>query len=158
MAAPAPTTRVTPVGKRLENGFVSKLTLASDTNISFWEISVQPPGMDGGELIDISDQWNVRYRSKVPQGLIEMTDCVVVAHYDPDLKNQIDDVINVPTTATVLYPDGSTEAFYCVPRSIEYDPLENGTDPRCTITLGTTNYDHTNDVEAGPTVTSVAGT
>ena len=158
MAAPAATTRQTPAGKKLEIGFVTKMTLASDPDISLWEIGVTPPGYDGGEPIDTTDQWNTTYRTKTPRVLLEGTDAKVTFHYDPAVKTQIVAVLNVPTTITVRYPDGSTEAFYGTPRVVEFDEMNEESDPRGTLTVTPLHYDPTNDVEAGATVTSVAGT
>ena len=77
MAAPTPTARATPVGRKLKEGFPVKITIAADTDISFWEKSVTPVGFDGGDSIDQSTMFNTRYRTKAARTLIDTTDVTV---------------------------------------------------------------------------------
>ncbi len=58
MAAPTPTVRQAPVLPRLEDGHVSLMTFSQDPNIDLYEISVQAPGVDNGDKIDTTTQWN----------------------------------------------------------------------------------------------------
>lgn len=158
MAAPAATTRVQPTGKKLENGKTCKVTFSLDTNLNVWEIAVTPVGWDGGEPINISDQWNTRYQTKAFRALIEGTDGQFTFHYDPVCRNELVAMINIPQTITFLYPDGSTDAYYGAIRSVSFDAMEDGTDPKGTLTFTPSQYDTTNDVEAAPVLVEVAGT
>ena len=53
MAAPTPTARTLPSDIRLTNGHPTKVTLALDPNCEYWEQTVTPPGIDGGDKIDV---------------------------------------------------------------------------------------------------------
>lgn len=158
MAAPTPTTRVAPGGIKLDDGFSTVITIALDTDISFWEKTVQPAGIDGGDAIETSTMHNVTWRTMAPRSLKTLTEMSVTAAYDPDLYNQILECINVETTITVEFPDGSTLAFYGFVKSFEPADLSEGEFPEATITIVPTNFDPVNRVEAAPVLTSVAGT
>lgn len=158
MAAPTPTTRVTPAGIMLEDGYQSLVTLAADTNIDFWEKTVQPPGLDGGEAIPITTMHNTVYRTFVSRELITLTPISFVAAYDPAVYDQITACLNVQTTITVTFADGSTLAFYGYLQKFDPAVMTEGAQPEATITIVPTNYDPTNHVEAAPVMTSVAGT
>lgn len=107
----ATTTRVAPVGNRLEDGFVSKIAFEADPNISLWEIEVTPPGMDVGDPIDTSTMFNTTYVTKAPGQLIDLTDAGIVCAYDPQVYDQIIALLGENGWVTVLFPDASTEDF-----------------------------------------------
>jgi len=158
MAAPTATARVTPVGIKLGDGYVSKFTPAADPDISFWEKSVTPFGMDGGEPVDTTTMHNTTYRTMAPRGLITATSSEMTAAYDPRVLDQIVALINVETTWTVLFPDGAQWAFFGFLRSFTPGALVEGTQPEATIVIEPTNTDPNNgSVEAGPNWISALG-
>lgn len=158
MAAPAATARQSPVGIWLDSGHSTKITIGLDPDISFWEKTVTPPGFDAGDAIDTTNMHNVRYVSKAPQPLIDMTDISGTASYDPAVLSQIEAVMGIKTTITITFPDGSTWAAYGFLKA--FTPQENSRNnqPMANYTAVITNYDPTNHLQVGPTVTSVAGT
>lgn len=158
MAAPSAGSRSTPVGIKLINGHPSKAAIAADPDISFWEVTVKPPAIEGGDPIDITDMFNSVWRTKAPRNLLDMGPINLTASYDPAVYTQIQAVVNVETTITVIFPDGSTLAAYGFLRSADPENLEEGAQPRMSIVIEVTNYDHANYVEASPVLTSVAGT
>jgi hypothetical protein len=158
MAAPSPTPRVDPGGIKLDDGYRSLVTIAADTDISLWEIGVTPPGMDGGDPIDTTTMHNDTYRTMASRALKTLTEFTFRFAYDPAVYTQLETNINVETTITITYPDGSTLAFYGFLRSAEFDELVEGTRPEGTATITPTNFDPTNKVEAAPALASVAGT
>ena len=158
MAAPSATARVAPGGLRQLDGFPTLITFAADTNVSLWETSVTPIGADGGEVIDISTMHNTTHRTKHFRDLIELTESSFVAAYDPVVLDQIILLVNVNTTITLTFPDGSTWAFFGGMRKFEPQEITEGEMPRATVTITPTCYDPDNNVEAGPTVVEKAGT
>lgn len=158
MAAPTPSVRGTPGGIRLDDGFSSKIAFASDLTIEFWEKTVKPPGLDGGEKIDTMTMHNVTYRTFGPRQLKTLTDLTIKAAYDPIVYQSILALINVRTTITILFPDGSTLAFYGFLQKFEPDDLEEGKQPEATLTITPTNYDPVGHVEAAAVLTNVVGT
>ncbi len=158
MAAPSPTTRGTPSGRKLRDGFRSLITFARNTTVSLWEMSIKPPGRDGGEPIDTTTMHNVSRRTRTPRALVTTTPGSVKFAYDPKLKTQIEALINQPDTITVRYKDGSTEAFYGFMKDLEFDELQEGAMPTGTCNFVPTDFDETNNVEADPAISEVAGT
>ena len=158
MAAPATTTRATPGGYRLENGFASKIAFARDSDVSFWETDVTPPSVDGGEAIDITTMFNSAWRTKSPRALKEMGDVTCNAAYDPNVYNQIFELVNQEGSITVHFPDGSKLDFFGYLKSFAPSNSQEGTMPTASITVTVTNWDPVNRVEAAPVLTQVAGT
>lgn len=156
--APSPTARADPSGIKLDDGYRTLVTFASDPNIQFWEKSVTPPGLDGGDEIDTTTMHNDDWRTNAPRALIRMTPFTMTAAYDPSLYTAALALINVKTTVTVTYPDGSTLAFYGFLKTIEFSELVEGTQPECTITVVPTNQDPTTGAEEAPVLASVEGT
>ena len=158
MAAPTPTTRITPNGLKLFDGYQSLLTIETDPNIDFWEKSVTPPGFDGGDPIEQTTMHNVTYRTFAPRQLITLTEVTLTAAYDPLLYTQIPLVLLVETTMTVIFCDGSTVAFFGYLAKWLPGTVEEGAPPECEITIQPTCFDPSNNVEAGLALAEVAGT
>lgn len=158
MAAPIATARQTPAGRRLLDGFSTKITFSRDPALSLWEVTVKPPGIDGGESINTSTMHNVTWETKAARQLKTLTDSTFKAAYDPAVITDLVDMINVYQTITIRYPDGSTEAFYGFLQKFEPDENQEGTMPTASCTIVATNYDYSNAAEAGPAVVEVAGT
>lgn len=158
MAAPTPGTRIAPGGIKLKDGFSTVITFSGDTDVSIWEKSVKPPGIDGGDAIEQTTMHNTNWRTMAPRQLKTLTEFSVTGAYDPAVYTQILNLINVENTITVRFPDGSTLAFYGFLKTLEFADLVEGTQPEVTATVVPTNFDPVNHVEAAPVLASVAGT
>lgn len=133
------TTRQTPSGVALEDGFSTKLAFAADPDIGFWEVSINPPGREGGEPVAQTTMWNEKWETFVAQQLQTLTQCSLEAAYDPELQDSVDALINKNGWITIKYPDGSTYDFVGYLKTVAYAPLVKGTQPRCTLTIQPTN-------------------
>jgi len=158
MADPSPTARSTPGGIALEDGFSSKVTLAGDPDISFWEKSIKPPGFAGGDPVDTTTMFNTTWRTKTPRSLIEMTPVTGNAAYDPAVLTQIRARINVEDTITITFPDGSTWAFFGWLKNFDPQEIAEGTQPEASFEFEVSNWDYVNDVESDVDLVSVEGT
>ena len=158
MASPATTTRATPGGIRLPDGATSKVAFSLDSDISLWETEVTPPGMDGGEKIDITTMHNTTYSVFVPQQLITNTPISFTAAYDPAVYSQIVAIINSEGSVTVSFYDGSTVDVFAYLQKFEPNGMTRGGMPLANVTVEVTNYDPVNRLEVGPVITEVAGT
>lgn len=158
MAAPTPTTRDTPLGIPLKDGYQTLVTCALDPDISIWEKMVTPPGIDFGEPVDFTTMWNTTYTTFQPAALATLTPCEFTAGYDPDVYDEILAIGGTNTTFTVTFPDGSTLAFYGFLRSFTPAQVQLGTMPEATCNIQPTNWDPANNVEASPVMTEVEGT
>lgn len=152
------TTRGTPAGILLKDGYSAKIGMANNTTISFWEKEITPFSLDGGEKIPQTTMFNAMYRTYASRGLIDLGDCTIKAAYDPNVINLIISQINVEQGVTIRYRDGSTLDVYAFLKSFVPDALVEGKQPEATIVFCATNCDPTTRAEVAPVLTSVAGT
>ena len=159
MAAPTPTERATPAGIPLPDGHSTLITFAADTDIEFWEKTVTPPGLDGGDPVETHTMHNTVFRTMAPRTLITMTEASCTVTYDPVVYDRVIAIINVETTITVTFADGSTLAFFGYLRVFAPGECVEGSQPDATITIQPTNRDAvTPFAEEAPVMTEVAGT
>lgn len=158
MGAPAHTARVTPVGIKLKDGFSTTVAFAADPNVSFWEKTVKPPGLDGGDAIEQTTMHNVRLRTMASRSLSTMTPMNLTAAYDPAVYTQILALINVEGSITVHFPDGSRLSFFGFLQSFETQDMSEGEQPEADIVVTPTNVDPADGTEADPVMDSVDGT
>jgi hypothetical protein len=158
MAAPTTTARVAPVGIPLTEGFQVYLALSQDPNISIWEKSIKLPGVDMGDPIDISTQWNDEWTTMVSAALATLGEITVIGSFDPDVYNQLIAIKGVNGAITLHLPDGSTIDFFGYVKKAEAPDAKKKEQPDMTVTIQPTNYDPVNRVEEGPVITSVSGT
>jgi len=156
MVAPSASARTTPTGDMLENGFSTLITIASDVDIDFWEKTVQPPGLDGGDSVDVTTMHNTTWRTRAPSALVDLTESTATAAYDPAVYDQIVAIINTETTITITFPDGSTLAFYGYLRTFEPGDNAEGENPEATVTITPTNRDLSTGTEEEPVYTAPA--
>ncbi len=158
MSAPVASTRLAPDGDMLEDGFSSKIVFATDRDIALWEITTKPPGVDGGDPIDLTNMHNTEWRTMAAKRLKTLTAGSIKFAYDPTLFKALKNLINVETTITQLFSDGSTIAYFGYLKSAEFDDLQEGVLPQGTATIIPTNREPSTGIEYGPTVTATTGT
>lgn len=158
MTAPATTARTAPAGIKVDDGYQTLVAFAADADVSFWEKTLQPPGLDGGDPVETTTMHNTTWRTFGPRALITTTECSVVAAYDPDVYNQIIAILNVRGAITVHFPDGSTLDFYGYLRTFDPQSCEEGAQPEANIVIQPTNYDPVAFEEEAPVLTSAPGT
>lgn len=163
MANPANTTRSAPgpaaSAKRLEDGHPSKIAFARDTDVRFWEVEGNPPGLENGDPIDITTMHNTVWKTKAAQSLIEMTPSTWKVAYDPGVISEIrNNLIGQEGSITFEFSDGTDLDFWGYLRSFIPDAHQRGVMPTATVVIEPTNYDPVNRVEAGPVLTEVTGT
>lgn len=158
MAAPTTTARQTPVGIKLDDGYSTKIAFARRPAVSFWEKTVQPPGMDGGDAIDTTTMHNTLWRTMSARALITLTESSTTVAYDPRVYTDILTLLNQEGSVTCHFPDGSKLDFYGYLKTFEPSDNTEGEQPEATVTIVPTNYDPVNRVEAAPVLTEVTGT
>jgi hypothetical protein len=157
MAAPTPTARQTPAGRKLKDGFKATITFKRFPAIRLWEKSVTPPGWDGGDAIDTTTMHNSDLRTMYPRSLVTLTEASGTVAYDPKAYDEIRQAINVNDEITITYSDGSTLAFWGWLRTFEPSELQEGEFPEAEITITPSNVDD-DDAEQFPVMTEIAGT
>ncbi len=160
MTAPSPTARtdMSGVGIPLQDGFSTLITMSDIPAIKFYERTVTPPGVDGGDPIERTTMHNSVWRTFGARSLKTLTPVSTTVTYDPAVYDDIVGQTNVEQTITVTFADGSTIAFYGYLQNFEASEASEGSDPEATATFQPTNWDPSANVEAGPAVAEVAGT
>jgi hypothetical protein len=149
MAAPVPTPRGIPTGKKLDDGYKTVICLGASPTMSLWEKTVKPPGLDGGEAVDTTTMHNTVFRTKAPRQLKDATACTFTAAYDPAMLTALLTRINVEDTITVHFPNGGSLAFFGFLQSFETADIAEGTQPEATCTITPTNQDPVTGAEQG---------
>lgn len=158
-AVPATTTRQTPAGIKLDEGFPTKIAFERDPDVSFWEKTTKPPAMDNGEAIDTTTAFNTGAKTKASRYLIEWLNGNSQVAYDPNVYNNIrSNLIRRNGSITVHFPDGSKLDFFGYLKSFDPDPHAEGEFPMATVEFVVTNWDPANRLEQEPVLTSVSGT
>lgn len=145
--------RLTPVGRKLDDGHPTKIAFAADPDVSFWEKSVTAPGVDGGDAIDTTTMHNVVMRTMASRALKTLTSLELTVAYDPQVYDQIIALTNVEGLITVHFPDSSTLDFYGFLQNFEPDELVEGEQPEATVTITPTNVNPSDGSEALPNYT-----
>lgn len=171
MAAPvAAAARVDPsaLDIPLYDGHPTKVALNLTPAIAIWENSTTPPGVDGGDPIEATTFFNTAWRTFFPRALKTMTEMRLVGEYDPvlydeandspDVNSNVIDAVNRRDTITVFFSDGSTLAFYGYLRAFNPQEHTEGSVPLAEMVIQPTNWDHVNNVEAGPAMVEASGT
>lgn len=158
MAAPATTTRQTPTGYKMPDGYQSFMTFANKPSLKVWERQVKPPGIDGGEPIDTTTMHNTAWRTREPRHLRTLDAANFMAAYDPESYSDLLTLINSNQAITIRFPDNSTLAFFGYLQKVEFGELKEGEMPEMTLSIVPTNWDSANKVEASPVFTGSAGT
>lgn len=156
---PTVTVRQAPAGNRLKKGRKCLVAFSLDPDIALWEIDPKPPGMSGGDMVDITTQHNNTRRQFEPRDLITDTDGTMSCAYDPRVYPQLLAVLNKKGSVTFLYPNGDTISWWAVLREAEPDGgMTEDNMPTMTITISPTNTNPTTGAEEGPLLVEAAGT
>ena len=148
--------------ERLKQGYPTTITISSywdstGPNVTFWEKTVQPPGIDGGEPIDTTTMRNTAVRTKSPPVLYDMTPLNCNVAYDPTVYDSIMSAINKNAEIVVVFPDGATLTFWGYLKSFTPQDITDTNEPVAAITIVPTNVNN-DDEEKIPVVETGAGT
>lgn len=159
MAAPTPTARLAPPGRRLTDPFPTTIAIAGAANINLWETSVKPPGVDNGDGIDTSTMFNETYHTSAPRVLKKITDATGKHAYDPAVLPDIIAIIGVVKSITVHFSSGKTWTFWGYLKSFTPgDNAQMGSMPEADTVFVATNEDPNTGTEEAPVYHAAAGT
>ena len=104
------------------------------------EKAVTPPGMDGGDMVDITTMRNDVWRTRNPRYLVTLTEFTFTASYDPLIYPTLLDVLNINQEITLMFPDTSTLAFWGWLQKVIPGENVEGTQPIITCTITPSNH------------------
>lgn len=162
MGAPTSTVRtdpttLSPPAIMLTDGHPAYITIGRYPSIKFQEITLNPPGIDGGAVIEVHTQFNKKWMTKAPRILKTMQEIKGTAAYDPWCWPQIQDAVNVNDQITFWWPDGSNVAFWGTFTKADAKAVEEGKRPEIDFTITPTMRDNAG-AEQDPVYTLVSGT
>ncbi len=158
MTAPAYSSRVAPTGVKLDDGFKTHFSFASDTDVGLWEKTVKPFGFDAGDAIVTTTMHNTRWRTKAARQLVDLTPMSGTAAYSPDQLNAILALVGVEQAITVHFSDGDAMSAYGFLKSFEPQECSEGSQPEAQFSVEFTNVDPATGAEVGPAFHNNPGT
>lgn len=157
MGAPTVTTRVYPEHAKMDDGFRTFIVFANKPELAIWERSVQPPGFDGGAMVETQTMHNVEWRTMATRFLKTLTEGQCKFGYSPAALSSILAMINVNQSITIRFPNYSHYAFWGALTKFIPDALEEGKFPEASATVSPTNTDDSG-AEQGPVYLAASGT
>jgi hypothetical protein len=142
--------------ERLRDGFPTTITMTG-AGVTFYEVTVQPPGIDGGEPINTTTMRNVDVRTFAGRHLYTLTPQEISVGYDPTAYDTIKAAVNVNQSMVTTFPDGATLTWWGLLQKFVPEAMEEGKMPIARITLVPTNV-NASGVETVPVLVAGSGT
>jgi hypothetical protein len=136
---------------RLTDGFSTTISFAQGA-ITVEEISVTPPGVEGGGENDTTTMQNSAWRTRQPKKLKTLSESSVTVSYDVAAYSQIIAQVNVNQLITITFPDATTLAFWGWIDTFVPGELVEGEQPTAEMTIIPSNQ-NASGVETAPVVT-----
>ena len=133
----------------LTDGYQTLISFAAKTTVLFKEISVTPPGIDGGGEIDITTMHNATWRTRNPKALVTLTNAKTTVAYDPAVYDDILELVNINTEITITFPDATTLVFWGWLNTFTPGDNTEGERPTAEIEIIPSNA-NASGVETGP--------
>ena len=130
----------------LADGFPTYLNFSSTysgVSVYFKEKEITPPGIDVGEMNDVTNMRNVTWRTFMFRKLRTLMDSGMTCHYDPAFLDEILTMIGDNQELTLTMPDSSTWTFWGGIKSFVPNAHVEGEVPTAQITIGVTNHNGT---------------
>ena len=103
------------------------------------EKTVTPMSMEGGGPNDTTTMRNTTYRTRQPKNLITMGNATLVCAYDPQLFQELVDMLNVNQEITFTFPDNATLVVWGWIDAVTPAPCAEGEQPTCEVTIVASN-------------------
>lgn len=158
MGIPPTSTRGTPAGVALGDGYQILIAFENNPTIAFFEKSATPFGFDIGDKVDTTTMHNLTHRTAISRSLIESTDGGSVVAYDPLVLDEIDALLGVEQGITWNHSNGDKWDAWGFLKSFVPSEVSEGAQPEATIVIVVTNTDPADGSEAGPNFVADVGT
>jgi hypothetical protein len=126
---------------RLTDGFSTLMHFSQDNTVEVEEISVTPPGVEGGGENDTSTMQNTAWRTRQPKSLKTLAESSITVSYDVAAYTKIMAMVNVNQYISIIFPDGSTLGFYGWIDTFVPGELVEGEQPTAEMTIIPSNQD-----------------
>jgi hypothetical protein len=127
----------------LSDGFPTRLNFAaaySGVSVYFKEKEITPPGIDMGEMNDVTNMRNTTWRTFVFRKLKTLMESGMVCHYDPAFLSNVLSMVGQNQQLVLTLPDSSTWTFWGGVKSFVPSAHVEGEPPTAQIQIGVTNH------------------
>ena len=127
----------------LSDGFPTYLTFSdaySGVGVYFKEKELTPPGIDMGEMNDVTNMRNTAWRTFVFRKLKTLMESGMTCHYDPAFLSEVLSMVGQNQEIVLTLPDESTWTFWGGIRSFQPSAHVEGEPPTAQIAIGVTNH------------------
>lgn len=130
---------------RIDDGFSTTITIEDFPAIKLWEKTVTPPAISGGGAIETTTMRNAFWRTRSEKQLKTLNELTLTAAYDPQVIEDLMNLINVRKNYFVNFADGSVLVFPAFMDEFAPSECAEGEQPTADITIIPTmedaNYD-----------------
>lgn len=145
---------------RLDDGYQTLITVKANVgpDFEFWEVSVTPPGIEGGAEINTTTMRNNAIHTKSPQSLYDLSEMSIKVAWNPeDDVDLVTSIINANTVIRIDWPDTDFMEFWGYVKEFKKDEMKIGERPMGDVKIVATNHNNTLDadgawVEQEPTI------
>lgn len=130
----------------MTDGFPTYLSFGvgySGVNVYFEEKELTPPGIDMGEMNDVTNMRNTAWRTFAFKKLKTLMETGMVCHYDPAFLSEVLSMMGVNQLLTLTMPDDSTWQFWGGLRNFVPQAHVEGEPPTAQLQIGVTNHNGT---------------
>jgi hypothetical protein len=121
--------------------------------VLIWEKTVTPPGMQGGGANDTTTMRNTRWRTMAPKKLMTLSEMSVTFAYDPEVYDNLVDMMQINQQLRINWPDSSTLLFWGFFDDLSPNEVSEGEQPEADATVIPTNQ-NASGVETAPVYTA----
>jgi len=130
----------------------SELTSTDVLTLYMQEKEVTPPGVDGGEKIDVTTMRNTSWRTFAPRNLKTLMEAPINVAWDPGLYDEMNAMINDNQEITITLPDTATIVFWGFVKSFTPSAHVEGAQPMAAVSIEPTNRNAAG-AETAPVIT-----
>jgi len=117
-----------------KDGFGVRIILET-SGITFKEKSVTPPGYEGQDPVDVTNNSKTSFREKYARALVELSPASGSVEFDPSRLSAILAAINVHQFIRLDFPEGDALGFYGFLRNFVPDEMGDGEAPVASVEL-----------------------
>jgi len=143
----------------MEDGFSTTISFSSSElsstdvlTLYMQEKEVTPPGVDGGEKIDVTTMRNTSWRTFAPRNLKTLMEAPINVAWDPGLYDEMNAMINDNQEITITLPDTATIVFWGFVKSFTPSAHVEGSQPMAAVSIEPTNRNAAG-AETAPVIT-----
>lgn len=117
---------------RFFEGYATTIDLGG---VVIWELESTPPGIDGGNPINVTSMRNTLWETQLPKTLKKLTMAKFKCAFAGEAYNTLNALINVNRPMVITLPDGKRISAWGWLRKFIPDPLKEGEQPTADVEI-----------------------